>query len=139
VDLPTLALLMAAAGYAGFQWTIRILVYPQFGQVPPEGFARYERAHQRRAAIAVGPLFTALGLACLVALVSRPGWWTGCAGAGFAAILALTAVGAVPQHARLTTSFDPVVYRRLLAVDTARLVLAVAVLGCAVGAALADG
>jgi hypothetical protein len=27
--------LVLTAAYAGFQWTVRVLVYPQFAQVPP--------------------------------------------------------------------------------------------------------
>ena len=31
--------LALTAAYAGFQWTVRVLVYPQFAQVPPDAFA----------------------------------------------------------------------------------------------------
>ncbi len=45
--LPLLHLALTAA-YAGFQWTVRGVVYPQFDQVPAEAFAAYERRHQQR-------------------------------------------------------------------------------------------
>ena len=121
---------VSAALYTGFQWTIRVLVYPQFARVGRADFPDYERSHQRLVSYAVGPLFVALGLTAL-AVVGRPPagvarWEAFLAIIPVGVILAVTALLAVPLHGRLATGFDPVAHRRLLAVDTVRLVAAVA-------------
>lgn len=127
------ALLVAAtAAYAGFQWTIRLVVYPQFATVPREAFARYEARHQGLLTVTVGPLFVLDGAACLAAFVTGPRWPAAVAAACLAMILGLTAFGAVPQHRRLSGGFDPSVYQQLLRVDTARLGCAVAAVAAAV-------
>ena len=123
-----LALLTSSALYVGFQWTIRLVVYPQLARVGGADFVAYERAHQRAVSWAVGPLFLALGVSCLTALASRLSPATLAAAVGVAAILGLTGFGEVPQHRRLSTGFDPMAYRRLLAVDSGRLAVALAVL-----------
>ena len=124
------AYVVSAALYTGFQWTIRVLVYPQFTRVRWEDFPDYERSHQRFVSLAVGPLFVALGLTAL-ALVGRPPagvarWEAFLAIVPVGVILAVTALLAVPLHGRLSTGFDGAVHRRLLAVDTIRLVAAAA-------------
>jgi hypothetical protein len=130
VSLTALAFLISSCLYTGFQWTIRLVVYPQFAEVPGTAFARYERMHQRRISVAVGPLFVFWGVAAL-ALVARPP----AAAARFVPliaallvglVLAVTAFGAVPLHRRLSEGFDAAVHRRLLAVDGVRLVLSIA-------------
>ncbi|MGN6608219.1 MAG: DUF1772 domain-containing protein [Jatrophihabitans sp.] len=127
------ALLVAAtAAYAGFQWTIRLVVYPQFATVPREAFVRYEARHQGLVSIAVGPLFVLDGAACIAAFVHGPRWPSAAAGACLAVILLLTAFGAVPQHRALSSGFDAAVHRRLLLVDSLRLGLALGAVGAAV-------
>jgi hypothetical protein len=129
MSLSALALLIAAAAYAGFQWTIRSLVYPQFASVRTADFARYEKDHQRRISVTVGPLFLALTAATAAVViwapVGRSRWLVGLAVALLIAILASTALLAVPLHRRLSDGFDPRAHRSLLAVDTLRLVAAV--------------
>ncbi len=123
--LLVLTLLLTAA-YAGFQWTVQVLVYRQFPLVPVSTFVAYERAHQRRVSLVVGPLFGGQ-LICAMGLVVT--------GAGSAAlrwsavallvsILGVTGVLAVPLHRRLSAGFDPDVFRALLRVDLARTLLA---------------
>lgn len=128
VSLTALALLVATACYLGFQWTVRVLVYPQFTGVGPSEFAAYERAHQRRVSWAVGPLFIVL-LATSAAVTLQPPagpprWLPWMADALTGLILVVTALGAVPQHRRLTLGFDGDAHRRLLGVDTVRLLIA---------------
>lgn len=118
-------LLVASSLYCGFQWTIRVLVYPQFATVPTPDFVAYERQHTNRVSIAVGPLFAFFAVAAVAALVVRPDAWSVIAAACFAGILAATGLAAVPQHRRLSTGFDTAVHRRLLAVDSLRLALSV--------------
>ena len=78
--------LVLVAAYAGFQWTVRALVYPQFAEVPT-GFAAYERAHQQRITRVVGPLFLGQGVTTtwLLVLAVR-GDAPGPAGAGRGAV-----------------------------------------------------
>ncbi len=141
MSLTALALLVTAALYAGFQWTVRVVVYPQFARVLPEAFPAYEAAHQRLVSIAVGPLFAALGVAALAAFVHPPDGVPRAVAALApvldGALLAVTGALAVPLHRRLSAGFDAATHGRLLAVDTVRLVLAVALVGLGLGLLLA--
>ncbi|MFP5369281.1 MAG: DUF1772 domain-containing protein [Actinomycetes bacterium] len=124
--MTVLALHLAlTAAYAGFQWTVRALVYPQFAEVPAAGFPAYERRHQQRISRLVGPLFAGQGVTTLWLLVDRPAG-TPLAGvllgAGcLAVVLGTTGLLAVPLHRRLGGGWDPVAHRRLVSVDTVRL------------------
>ena len=123
--LPVLHLALTA-GYAGFQWTVRGLVYPQFAEVPAEAFARYERRHQQRISRVVGPLFAGqLGTTAWL-LATRPSVPVLAGAACLAAVLLLTGLGAVPEHRRLSAGRDGAAFRRLLRVDTLRTVAATA-------------
>ena len=64
--------LALTAAYAGFQWTVRALVYPQFALVPPTVFPAYERRHQERITRVVGPLFAGQGVTTAWLLAARP-------------------------------------------------------------------
>ena len=133
--------LALAAAYAGFQWTVRGLVYPQFAQVPPPAFPAYERAHQRRVTRVVGPLFAGQGVTTLWLLAARPDGTAlppVLAGAAcLAVVLGVTALLAVPLHRRLDGQWDAAAHRRLLAVDTVRAVAATAGTAAAAWAVLA--
>ena len=120
--------LALTAAYAGFQWTVRALVYPQFAEVPTAGFRAYERRHQQRISRVVGPLFVGQAVTTLWLLVDRPlgtplvGVLLGAA--CLAVVLAATGLLAVPLHRRLGEGWDAAVHRRLVQVDTARLAAA---------------
>ncbi|SNS83732.1 protein of unknown function [Geodermatophilus saharensis] len=122
--------LALTAAYAGFQWTVRALVYPQFAQVPPDAFPAYERAHQRRVSRVVGPLFAGQGVTTLWLLAARPAGTpllpVLAGGACLAVVLAVTALLAVPLHRQLGGGWDPVAHRRLCRVDTVRALAATA-------------
>ena len=127
--LPVLHLALTA-GYAGFQWTVRGVVYPQFDQVPAGSWAAYERRHQQRISRVVGPLFAGQLVTTAWLLVYRPAGTplpALLAGAGcMGAVLLLTAVRAVPLHRRLTDGWDDAAFRGLLRVDTLRALAATA-------------
>ena len=127
--LPVLHLALTAA-YAGFQWTVRGVVYPQFDSVPAGSFRAYERRHQQRISRVVGPLFAGQLVTTVWLLLVRPPGVPLPAvllgAACLAAVLLLTAAGAVPQHRRLSAGWDDEAFRRLLRVDTARAVAATA-------------
>jgi hypothetical protein len=122
--------LLVVAAYAGFQWTVRVLVYPQFAAVPPAAFAAYERAHQQRVSRVVGPLFAAQAVTTGWLLADRPAGTPLAlvvAAAGlYGALLLVTGAVAVPLHRRLDAGWDTVAHRRLLRVDALRVALATA-------------
>ena len=122
--------LALSAAYAGFQWTVRALVYPQFALVPPAAFPAYERRHQQRISRVVGPLFAGQGATTLWLLADRPAGTPLPAvlvgAACLAVVLVATALGAVPLHRRLDRAWDDAAHRRLLRVDTVRAVAATA-------------
>jgi Domain of unknown function (DUF1772) len=133
--------LVLTAAYAGFQWTVRVLVYPQFARVPPDAFATYERSHQRRVTRVVGPLFVGQGATTLVLLAARPAGTPPApvlAGAAcLAVVLGVTALLAVPLHRRLDRGWDPAAHSRLLRVDAVRVAAATAGTAAAAWALLA--
>lgn len=122
--------LALVAAYAGFQWTVRVLVYPQFARVPAAAFPAYERAHQRLVTRVVGPLFAGQGITTLLLLAVRPEGvplLPVLAGAAcLAAVLGVTAFLAVPLHRRLDAGWDAVAHRSLLRVDGVRVAAATA-------------
>ncbi|MEI4270934.1 DUF1772 domain-containing protein [Klenkia sp. LSe6-5] len=128
--------LVLVAAYAGFQWTVRVVVYPQMAGVGA-GFAAYERAHQQRIARVVGPLFAGQGVTTcwLVVLALRgsaPAVPVLAGGVCLAVVLGATWLGAVPQHRVLDRGWDAVAHRRLLRVDSVRVAAASAGLAAAV-------
>jgi len=128
MSLLAVAHLALVAGYAGFQWTVRVLVYPQFAGVG-EGFAAYERAHQQRVTRVVGPLFVGQGVTTvwLLVLLLRgdvPALPVLGSAVCLAVVLGVTAAGAVPLHRRLDVGWDADAHRRLLRVDSVRVAAA---------------
>lgn len=135
------AYLVATCLYAGFQWTVQLLVYRQFPRVPAAAFPAYERAHQRLVVRVVGPLFAALVLAAAAMVLQRPAavppWALATAVALLAVLFAVTWLRAVPQHRRLTRAWDARAYAALLRWDAVRTVVATAQAALAAGLALA--
>ena len=138
VDAP-LAHLAAACAYAGFQWTVRVVVYPQLaavGHSDPWGFPAYAVAHQRRVTWLVGPLFAALVTTSAVLVATRPtsvlAW--ACAAATLV-VLGATWLGAVPCHRVLGAGWDGAAHRRLLRADGVRVAASSAQVVCALLAA----
>ena len=133
--------LALTAAYAGFQGTVRFLVYPQFARVPVDVFAAYERNHQRLVTRVVGPLFVGEGVTTLLLLAVRPSGvplLPVLAGAAcLAVVLGVTAFLAVALHRRLDVGWDPAAHRRLLRVDAVRVVAATAGTAAAAWALLA--
>lgn len=128
--------LVLTAAYAGFQWTVQMVVYRQFALVPPAAFAAYEAAHQRRISYLVGPLFAGQVATAAGLLVTGVGGWRFVSMALLAGILVVTGLLAVPLHRRLSGGFEPAAYRSLVRVDAARVALATANAGVAVGLVL---
>jgi hypothetical protein len=132
--------LALVAAYAGFQWTVRALVYPQFALVPPAAFAGYERRHLQRVSRVVGPLFAGQVVTTGWLLATRPSSAPVLAGAAcLAAVLGVTGLLAVPLHRRLDAGWDAAVHRRLLHVDTLRALAATGGVAAALWLALGAG
>ncbi len=129
VSLLLIGQLAFFAAYAGFQWTVHLVVYPQFSAVAVADFPAYERSHQRRISLVVGPLFAGMAATTgglLFAHGRGAAWWTFVVPAGaLSCTLALTALGAVPLHRQLESGWDATAHRRLQAVDLGRTVAAV--------------
>ena len=122
--------LVAVSLYAGFQWTVHLVVYPQLAGVPAPAFVEYERSHQRRVTYVVGPLFAALTLTTTLLCVQRP---TGVPlwGALASAALVMTIFGAtgwlaVPLHRRLENGWDAAAHAGLARVDSVRVLASTA-------------
>jgi hypothetical protein len=115
VPAALLVYLAAAAGYAGFQFTVHVVVYRQFSAVPVEAFGEYERLHQRRISRVVGPLFAvmvgATGWLVIDGPPALPLWVTVLPAVLVAAILLITGLLAVPLHRRLSAGWEGAAYR----------------------------
>ena len=120
------AYLVTVSVYAGFQWTVRIVVYPALADVPASAFVAYLTAYQRRVTHLVAPLFAALLLTTALVATQRsiPIGVRGLALALLAVILATTAFAAIPAHRTLGEGWDVGTHRRLLRADTIRVVAA---------------
>ena len=117
--------LAAVAAYAGFQWTVRVLVYPQFASVGDRGrrsvFPATSDVTSAGSRSWSGPLFAALVATTAAVVLTRPGSvfaWS--SAAATATVLGVTAFGAVPEHGRLARGWDRAAYRRLLRLDDIR-------------------
>ncbi|RJK93193.1 DUF1772 domain-containing protein [Vallicoccus soli] len=110
--------------YAGFQWTVQLVVYPQMARVPAAAFPAYEDAHRRRVTLLVGPLFLALAVTAGVLVLAPPeGVGAGerlVAAAGLAGVVGTTGLRAAPLHGRLAQGWDAGLHRALLRWDALR-------------------
>ena len=117
------------ASYAGFQLLVHLVVYRMFPLVPPDAFPAYERSHQRRITALVAVLFPALVASTGALVALRPTGTPAVALVGavtlLGVVLASTAFGAAPQHARLGQGFDATAYAALVRADAVRSVAAV--------------
>jgi hypothetical protein len=130
VPVPTAAYAVAALAYAGFQWTVLVLVYPQMAAVPAGAFPAYEAAHQRLVTRLVGPLFLALLLATGLLVLSPPAGVgpaeRAAAALALAGVVGVTGLRAAPLHGRLARGWDPALHRALLRWDAVRTAAATA-------------
>lgn len=115
--------LVATVALAGIGWMVQIVVYPAFALVDDTQWPRYHRAHQRATALVVTPPWLVQGVAVVALALDHP------AGTALSAVAALgmlaltgvllTALVAVPAHARLAERTAPTL-RRLLVANLAR-------------------
>lgn len=137
LDAPT-ALLVVAAGHAGFQLTVTTMVYPALATTRPEDWSRVHDRHSRAITPLVVLVYGGLVLAGVWTAVSAPlDAWLLLALVSAAATILVTGALAAPLHGRLGAQGQrPELLRRLLTVDRVRLALALLTLLGAVGATL---
>ena len=114
-----LLLNFAAAAYlTGLIWTVQMVHYPGFGQVPKVGWAAYHAAHTRRMSyVVLVPMVVELALAMWLAWAGRTalpggtGWWSlGLVGMIWVATFFIS----VPFHNRLAQGYDYIAIDGLL-------------------------
>jgi hypothetical protein len=137
LDAPT-ALLVVAAGHAGFQLTVTTMVYPTLAATRPEDWSRVHDRHSRAITPLVVLVYGGLVLTGTWTVVAAPlDAMLLVALAAAAATILVTGAFAAPLHARLGAQGPrSELLLRLLAVDRVRLVLALLTLLWAAGAAL---
>lgn len=137
LDAPT-ALLVVAAGHAGFQLTVTTMVYPALAATRPEDWSWVHDRHSRAITPLVVLVYGGLVLAGVWTVVSAPlDAWLLFALVGAAATVLVTGAFAAPLHGRLGAQGPrPELLRRLLTVDRVRLALALLTLLGAAGASL---
>ncbi|MEO1512882.1 MAG: hypothetical protein AAFU70_12485, partial [Planctomycetota bacterium] len=113
IELIALVHAFATLAMTGLIWMVQIVHYPLFETAARGGeqvWSAYERSHQSRITLIVGPLMLAEVVAAGLLLVMRPEVvpaWMLWVGAGLLAAAWLTTfLVSVPAHARLSGGFD---------------------------------
>ena len=106
-----------ACALTGLIWTIQVVHYPLFARVGEAEWRAYEREHQRRITLVVGPLMvTNVALAVVLVLDAATALrWANLALAG--GVFAATALVYSPQHGRLGRAYDRAAMDRLVALN----------------------
>jgi len=118
---------MATSLMAGLIWFVQIVHYPLFARVGADGFFSYEREHQARTGMVVGPLMLVeAGSSAFILFAGATPNVPGARGAaivGFGLVLAIwasTAFVQIPLHRRLEEGFDAQAIRSLVATNWLR-------------------
>jgi hypothetical protein len=104
----------------GLIWFVQVVHYPLFSRVAESGFCAYEKAHQARTTIVVGPMMllealTAVWLVFLVDADDVPKRTITLVGVGLLVVIWLsTALVQGPAHQRLAAGFDAKLWRLLV-------------------------
>ncbi|MFN3167659.1 MAG: hypothetical protein ACE37H_11405 [Phycisphaeraceae bacterium] len=112
---------------AGLIWFVQLVHYPLMAAVGRDGYADYQRLHERRTGWAVGPamlveLSTAIAVVLLRPDAVAP--WLAWLGLALVVLIWLsTALLQVPCHKRLGKGFDEHAHRRLVATNWLRTAL----------------
>lgn len=116
--------LVATAAMVGLIWFVQVVHYPLFAAVGSSGFVEYERLHQRRTSLVVGPLMAAEGgTAVWLAIAPPPGvsrLWPLIGLAVLGVIHASTVILQVPQHTALSGGYDSARLHRLVRTNWVR-------------------
>jgi hypothetical protein len=119
MNLLVLLVQTAAAWYmVGFIWTMQIVHYPLFDRVGRDAFAAYETEHNRRFGVLVAPGIAVVAVTAVIQLFVRSATTPLAATIGELVLLIVIIVSTVlyqaPQHARLSSGFDPAAYQTLV-------------------------
>jgi hypothetical protein len=110
--------LAATAAMCGLIWFVQVVHYPLFAGVGPDGFAAYERRHQRTTSWVVGPFMAIEGVSAVaIAAWLRDEVGLVLVGLGLALLAVIhgsTVLLQVPAHGRLAIGYDPAVAARLV-------------------------
>lgn len=116
--------LVATSAMVGLIWFVQVVHYPLFAAVGADGFADYERAHQRLTSFVVGPLMAAEGVTAIWLAFAPPAGvaraWPLLGLAVLGVIHASTVLLQVPQHSALSAGYDPARTRRLVSTNWVR-------------------
>lgn len=118
IELLMLSQAAATLVMVGVIWFVQIVHYPLMDRVPAVDFAAFERAHQNRTSIVVGPAMLVEAFTAAVLLAVPPpdtAFMLPAAGIGLLALIWLsTMLIQVPLHARLEKGFDAQTHWRLV-------------------------
>jgi hypothetical protein len=121
-----LSSLIVTAYLTGLIWTVQIVHYPLFNLADRSSFAAFEAAHSGRiSSIVLLPMVIELGLS--IALLTQPSSilpsWAAWLGAGLVGMIWFsTFFLQVPQHAVLSSGFDPRAHAMLVGTNWVRTV-----------------
>lgn len=118
-----IAHLVAVAALAGVGWVVQLVVYPAFRLVGAEQWVRYHAGHTRAITrvVAVPWLVQGMSTAALVIVPAQGGRLAAVVLAVLALVTVVVTVRmAVPVHARLAATPDPVDVTLLLRANLAR-------------------
>ena len=110
----------------GLIWFVQLVHYPLFASVGADGFAEYERLHQRQTSFVVGPLMAVEGVTAVWLAVVPPSGLSrllpllGLATLGV--IHASTVLLQVPQHTALANGYAAARVHRLVRTNWVRTV-----------------
>lgn len=111
----------------GLIWFVQLVHYPLMAKVGPDGFAEYQRLHERRTGWAVGPAMLVEAVTAVLLVIAGPdGFQAGIAWAGLTLVVLLwlsTALIQVPCHRKLERGFDAAVHRKLVVSNRLRTAL----------------
>jgi uncharacterized membrane protein len=125
----TLLLIHAGATLymAGLIWFVQLVHYPLMAKVGRDGYAEYQRLHERRTGWAVGPaMLVELGtaVALVVARPERVEPWLAWLGLAMLGVIWLsTACLQVPRHKQLGAGFNEETHRKLVTTNWLRTAL----------------
>ncbi len=118
--------LVATAAMVGLIWFVQVVHYPLFASVGADGFAEYERLHQRSTSFVVGPFMAVEGATAVWLAVAPPNGMSRLLPLLGLIVLCLihasTVLLQVPQHTALSDGYDETRVHRLVCTNWVRTV-----------------
>lgn len=114
-------------------WFVQWVHYPLYQDVGLEHFERYHQGHLRRARTLLAPIFLVEGALSVGLFLIAPAWLAAVGLGAYLLGMALTATWIERVYRRLGQGFERASWRRLLQLNSWRMVLWTVRLGCALG------